>query len=569
MGSKFLKAVVFTCVIGGAAFLWSGYWSEELESGSDQTSLDEVVTRGQPNIDIAIRQERISGLSEFIPSGWVIDTAGNGIAKALLIVENTPEETFSVLTQEDGSFVLGPLAAGNPVAIEISAQGFIPGYVKIEANEPNVLVTLLKTGRLEGNTIDIQSNRPVENFTVSLFADDKLNISKVPDASAIFHDQSGEFAIIDLEHKQMDLFARADGYQPVILHSIAVSDQTDNVELRFDKARAISGRVISASSAEAIPGAEVYVWNSPPYIEHPRRIPYPGQSTKTSENGTFSLDEVTREAVTLYIQVNEYVFKTVEVGQSQEGDIEVLLAPASSVAGRLFGVDGSSPEVGGIHLLELETGRSGGTRSRDDGRFVLHLPPGDYVLSASSSAGKSGQIELTLGEGEHIDNLRLQILPGNELTGRVSGLMPGETALGVQANRPGQSQIGKKANSAGNYALRGLPTGMIEIVAKTSKGRSLSKFVELQATTVAYLDFIFDGTASIYGRITRDGVPIKNTSINLIPVDRDQPRGRPYTSEDGHYSIEGLANGKYMFNVNGEGKRYITLSGRTQLDVDL
>ena len=191
------------------------------------------------------------------------------------------------------------------------------------------------------------------------------------------------------------------------------------------------------------------------------------------------------------------------------------------------------------------------------------------MLSGWSKAGRSSDIDFTLGEAENIEGLQLQILPGNELTGRVSGLMTGEKIVGVGAYGPGELTFGSEIDAAGNYTLRGLPTGTFKIVATTSEGRSLARFVGLQATTATYLDLNFDGTARIYGRITRDGIPIKRTHISVIPVDQDQPIGHTSTSEDGFYSIKGLADRKYVFSVNGEGKRYITLSGSTQLDVDL
>lgn len=558
--------ILFACAIVGATLIWSN----EPENGSDDKTVDEVVSRSDPKNEVAVHKANNLELTEFTVSGRIVDSAGNGLVNARLIVMNFHDARLAVSTQEDGRFALGPLAVVGPVEIEITAQDFIPGHLRIGADEPDVLVTLLRTGRLEGNAIDSQSNRLIERFTVSLFADGKLNISNTPDASAIFHEQIGNFAITDLEHKQMDLFARADGYQPVIFRRIAISDQTDKVQLKFEKARTISGRVISANSGKVIPGANVYVWNSAPYIEFPRRFSYPGQSTNTSKGGTFSLNEVSRGAVTLHIRADKYVTKKVDIGQFDEGNIVVLLAPAGSVAGKLVGVDGSSPIAGGIRLVGPDSNTSRSRRSSDDGRFEIgDLPPGDYVLSARSSAGRSGEIKLTLEEGEYLANLQLQILPGNELTGRVSGLMIGEAVLDVHANLPGPFSVFSKADAAGNYVLRGLPIGMIKIVARTTKKRSLSKTIELQATTVAYLDFIFDGTASLYGQVTRGGVPLKNMPVNLLPVDRDQPSGSSRTSEDGRYVIEGMANTKYQLNINGEGRRYVTLSGSTQLDVDL
>lgn len=573
MSSKLPKAILITCAFGGVALVWSWDWSGELERSHDETTFAEVVSRADLHDDITVPQESNLELTKFFASGRVVDSAGEGILDAWVIVQNSSQEKFSVSTKEDGSFVLGPLLASNPVEINISAQGFNSGKVRIEADDLDVLVTLLRTGRLEGKAIDIQSNRPVDHFTVSLFGDDKILSTNTPDVSAIFHEQTGIFVISDLEHVQMDLFARADGYQPLILHGIAVSEQTEYVELKFEEARTIAGRVISASLGEVIVGAEVIVLGPQAQLNLRRPgppSPLPGQTTKTSEDGTFSLNELSREELNLHIRVDGYVSKTINVGSVDEGDIEVLLAPAGSVAGRLIGVDGNSPSVGSIVLLNSETGNSFRGRISEEGRFyVKNLEPGDYVLSARSSAGSSGQMEIALGEAEHLYDLKLQVVPGNKLTGRISGLMAGEAALDVSAKLSGRHVASKKVGIAGNYELNELPTGVVEIVARTMKGRSLSQLIKLQADSVAYLDFVFDGTASIGGRITRRGTPIKNMPVNLIPVNRDQPRGTSRTSEDGRYFIEGLADSKYQFNVNGEGKRYITLSGNTQLDVDL
>ncbi len=516
---KYLRAKFITCAIGGAALLWSGHESEAPKNDDNVNTFDEAVSRAVVSDDTAVQAGSDRDPAEITIVGRVVDSEGIGIANATAAVKDTAGEFVSISTQGDGRFVLGPFAAVNPVEIEVFADGFIPAKGPIEVDDPDIRVILLRTGRLEGVATDSQSNKSVAEFTVALFADNKIRFSNTPDAGGIYQESSGFFEIIDLKHRQMDLFARADGYQPVILSDLAISDQTKVVELRFDKARSIYGRVVSAKSAEAISGGQVYVQESRLQLEHRRRIPYPGETTNTSENGTFSLNEVSRGIVTLYIRAKGYQPKTVAFGPFDEGGVEVLLVPAGSVAGQLVGKDGVSPEVGGIRLVGPANSASRSSRSGVDGRFVIkNLPPGGYVLSARSSAGQSNQIELTLGDGEHIDDLQLQILWGNELTGRVSGLMPGETALRVAAHRPGRILLAKGVDAYGNYSLKGLPTGTINIIARTSEGRSLLRTIELQATTVAYLDFVFDGTASIYGRISRGGVTVGKTYVSLIPV---------------------------------------------------
>lgn len=567
---KYLRAMFITCAVGGVALLWSGHESEAPKNDDNVNTFDEVVSRAVFSDDTAVQTGSDRDLAEITIVGRVVDSEGIGIANATVAVKNTAGEFVSISTQGDGRFVLGPFAAVNPVEIEISADGFIPAKGPIEVDDTDVRVTLLRTGRLEGTATDSQSNESVAEFTVSLFADNKIRFSNTPDASGIYQEPSGFFEIIDLKHQQMDLFARADGYQPVILGDLAISDQTKVVELKFDKARSIYGRVVSAKSGEAISGGEVYVQESRLQLEHRRRFSYPGETTNTSENGTFLLDELSRGIVKLTIRANGYQPKSVVFGPFDEGGVEVLLAPAGSVAGHLVGNDGVSPEVGGIRLVGPGNSTLRSSRSGVDGRFIFkNLPAGGYVLSARSSAGQSNQIKLSVGDGEHVDDLQLQILWGNELTGRVRGLMPGETALGVAAHRPGRAAIAKSVDTYGYYSLKGLQTGTINIVAKTSEGRSLLRSIDFQATTVAYLDFIFDGTASIHGRISRGGVPVGKMYVSLIPLNRDHPRGDTYTTEDGRYSIEGLADSKYVFSLNGEGNRYLTLNGRTQHDVDL
>ncbi len=437
-------------------------------------------------------------------------------------------------------------------------------------DEPDVPTTKPATGRVTGKAVDIQGHGPVADFTVNLFRAERIRISNAAEITVMFQDDSGSFEITDLEHTQMDLFARADGYQPVVIRSIEVTENTEVVELRFEEAATISGHVLSASSGHSIPGASVTVRTMHQIVDRPIPFALPGQSTKTLEDGSFSLRESSRESVKLQVSMNGYQLRTVGIGALDDGDIEVLLKPAGSISGRFIGVDGDDLQSTGVRLLHVKSGTSYTRRSDDEGRFtVTNLSPGEYELNGRSSAGPSRQFKFTLGDGEQLGGLQLLIMPGNEVVGRVSGLMTGESVLGVSAKVSRGDRVYSEVDTAGDYRLRGLPTGTVELVAATTKGRLLSTSVELQATTVAYADFIFDGTATIYGTITRGGEPLKNTLIELIPVDVGHPKGSASTSADGYYVFEGMASSRYVLRVNFKERRTIELNGATQFDVDL
>jgi hypothetical protein len=64
-------------------------------------------------------------------------------------------------------------------------------------DEPAITSTGLS--RVSGRAIDAQSNSPVVDFTISLFAERNLATSNTPDASAMFHEPSGNFVIDDVE----------------------------------------------------------------------------------------------------------------------------------------------------------------------------------------------------------------------------------------------------------------------------------------------------------------------------------------------------------------------------------
>jgi hypothetical protein len=366
------------------------------------------------------------------------------------------------------------------------------------------------------------------------------------------------------------LLARGERYEPVVVRGVVASDQSDEIEIRFEAGRVIAGLVVDAVTGEPIEGASVSVSGSQQQAESQRRIPLPGHSVRTAEGGDFVLNEVSRDNLSLYAQKQGYAASKAEIGPNERSDIVISLIRAGSISGVLIGVSGTSPE-GGIGRLQDNTTR--GTRSRwpgEDGFFEFNsLSAGQYSLFAESPDGRSNEIEFDLGDAESIDGLQLQMTPGFTLAGRISGLLTGETANNIALNSPERHLRTGKPDTAGNYEFKGMPAGDISVTVFTSKRRTMTKPVSLGESSVVNLDFNFQGASMINGRVTRGGEPAQGAVVYLAPHIDGLPTVSGQVSSDGFYSVEGLINGEYRLWVNGETWHDVTVNGSTRFDVAL
>jgi hypothetical protein len=109
------------------------------------------------------------------------------------------------------------------------------------------------------------------------------------------------------------------------------------------------------------------------------------------------------------------------------GSGDISLTPASSVSGQLIDPDGSTPQNGSIRLIYPGDIGYQHNRTTEAGEFHFrNKPAGDYVLFATTPAGQSDRVKITLKEGEQLAGLKIALRHGIDLTGRVSGLLPGE-----------------------------------------------------------------------------------------------------------------------------------------------
>lgn len=123
--------------------------------------------------------------------------------------------------------------------------------------------------------------------------------------------------------------------------------------------------------------------------------------------------------------------------------------------------------------------------------------------------------------------------------------------------------VDANTDDSGNYTLKGLPEGIIEIHSDDTRGYidEMDRTVTVGiAEMVTGFDYILLRGATISGRVTDvdTGLPIADVRIKA-EEDGESPGGTSDadTGRDGRYSLSGLIPGVYVLTAEGETEGYI------------
>lgn len=493
--------------------------------------------------------------------GKVVDSRGIGIDSARIKFIGDSTHSIAVRSTAGGAFDITVAGGQSPIELEVSATGYVSSRRSVAMTE-NVVISLDKSGSLEGLAVDRESHIPLHQFSISFFSPGTVGRTDAPLRTESIESENGDFRVLDIEQDEVDVLARAPGYEPIYINGVVVSDRTYLGKLEFTSGRTISGRVASATNGSAIADAEVTAAAEV-------RMPLPGQSTTTAADGSFALNELRSAPVLLHVRADGFAMSTVRV-PANESDVLVAMQPAGSISGQIIEFDGTSPGKGSVAVVDRSSGNSFRRRADQFGHFSVEgLSASEYSIKAQSTTGYSEEKLVKLDPAGSVLGLRLEIQRGSEVTGVVSGLLDGEELLGVSAARSGITTAATEVDSAGSYKLTGLPSGSVEVTAKTTKGRSISGAIELRANEPAYLDFLFDASSRAHGRVTGDGTSVKYVTVEFVPIDERRPRGRARTSDTGEYLIEGLSDGEHLVKINGSTMRSVQVNGDVRVDFEM
>ena len=265
-----------------------------------------------------------------------------------------------------------------------------------------------------------------------------------------------------------------------------------------------------------------------------------------------------------------YARKYVQV-QWDTSWVDIELDAGATIGGLLVLPDGT-PTAGRVEVMSRTSGNGWG-HPIEDGTFRWEgLSDGEYVLQASSNAGTVEKRVIVVRDGRSVEDVRLVVKPGGEVSGSITGLGPGERVELVVTGPSGRALrprlFGTPAYGNGIYSVRGIP-GSATIKASTSRGRRLKRDVVLNEEGETIVDLDFTGQARITGVVTMAGQPLNGVDFLVVPTDRLRPSAIATTNKRGQYIVSGLAAGPHVIRVRTGQSFDVVVVHNTTFDFEL
>lgn len=179
----------------------------------------------------------------------------------------------------------------------------------------------------------------------------------------------------------------------------------------------LRGRVLDGEG-RPVPDALVYLYT----MNEKHELP-------VAADGSFEHAECGTGRVRLRAELSGWWSEGARVEVPDTRTVELVLLKLASVAGTVLSPSGEP-------VLRARVAGSGGTATLTDpeGRFTLACPPGRHSFSASAEGyAKSEFVELELGPGAMLENVRLPLRPSCAVRGRVLDAS-GQPLVGAQVN---------------------------------------------------------------------------------------------------------------------------------------
>lgn len=543
-------ATPLTLSAGATGFAPQGY---RPPGGDDHLRLADGEQRA--GVDFVLRSRGVRLV------GSVNDITGGAVAGALVVSEDGPARAVGT-SDARGEFALW--VEPGPVRVEATASGYAPGWATGPAPGHIFKIHLVPGATLVGRAVLAGGETPVADAVI-----EGIQVEGGINRASARTDEQGRFRIDGLMPGRYRVEATSEGREGYSRSSVTLGmgETSAEVLVELDPAYLVRGRVIDKATGEPCPGGQVTITDAKQAEFSQAPIEPDGWARMASViPGTYRVEVSCKD----HVERDDY--PTITIKDRDAPPLTWEVDKGASV--RVEVVDGQGRPVtkGTVWAFGTEPGASSSSvdRAELDGTFLLAgLKPGGYNLAVHAASGGRAGKEFTASLGRE-ERVRIE-LPA---AGVIDGVVEDEAhrpVPNVQVLASGPRHASARSLDDGTFSLTGLPSG--EYAVRASDG-SARRFVaegdeaRVVKVSVAAPDHVtvkvtIQGrTGVIEGRVTDSAdKPVTDAFIDFVlsaggtgvPRYLGSNRVPVITDTDGHFMIDGLAEGEYNLRAYRKG----------------
>ncbi len=489
--------------------------------------------------------------------GSVSDVTGGAVSGALVVSEDGPNRSVTV-SDAKGAFTLW-VQPGH-TSVEATAAGYAAGSAYGTAPTHFFAIHLVPGGTLVGRTVIAGKDEPVADVFV-----EGIQVEGSWMRASARTDEEGRFRIDGLLPGRYRVEATSEGREGYskVSTTIAMGETSSEVLVELDPAYLVKGRVVDKATGEPCKGGQVTITDRKQNEYSQAAIDPDGWARMPSViPGTYRVqvscqDHVPRDDYPQVIVADKDMAPlTWQVDAGARVVVEVVDSEGRPVTKGTVYANGMGPDLPFGYAEHPEA----------DGTFhVGGLKAGEYNISVRISEGGEARKTITtsLDREEHV---RIELPAAGVIDGVVEDADHRPVA-GVRVFASGPGRDFTISADDGTFSLAGLSPGDYEVNVQEMRQPGEPKDDHTAKATVAAGEHakvtltVEARSGVIQGRvIDGTGAPVTDAFIDfssggmgaLVPR-YDSGHAPIVTDTDGHFTIEGLADGDYGVRASRKG----------------
>ncbi len=512
------------------------------------------VGKGEKITGVKILYPELGGLSI---TGRVLDTKGNGIARATIRLEGPWREVNS---DANGNYTVTGLNEGTHTLVAASYAHSSSVSQTAEAGATGVNFVLKDFARIEGRVVSAQTSQPITAFRVRTIGQSGQRYY-VRDEFISVRDADGRFTLTNVEDGATALEVRAEDYSDTSfpLSRIVGGESRKDILVRMEAGVVVAGRVVD-STGKGVGGARIFLGKPPQEWEQDRQ-----QRAASGSDGSFRLTSMPAGQAEISAVHTKFAPKTVTANLTPrvENTVEIVLSAGGLIEGMVT-LNGKTP-VSGTQIWAHFGNDNRQAQTDANGRYQLAgLPEGKVTVQASfqgelSNRSKNTQVDVKDG---YISEANFDFIEG---TATIEGTvyqsegvpLTGQSYISATSLGAGgvNENYGTQLDGNGNYSLTGVAAGEVTLRVFGQQGGGKRVTVNVTAGARIRKDILLYGGGTLRADVTggegqtlvwliTGSVQIPELSMEVIQSFQNLTAGQAAVN-NGQAVVSGLDPGPY------------------------